>query len=76
MATPAEVVSGAMLRGWGEGESRKQQLTDEERHNTYKMYADQLAALRNKLSMVPKDSKEYQDTFSALENTVGQIKDL
>ena len=59
-----------------ERRAQKQELTDEERQNTYKMYADQLAALRTKLSMVPKDSKEYQDTFSALENTVGQIKDL
>src|SRR5271166_1738358 len=73
----------AWNQGWAEGRQRsderrahKQALSDMELTNKAQAYATQLTDLQKKISALPKDSPEYQETFKAMQDTVQGVRQL
>jgi hypothetical protein len=59
-----------------QGHARKQQLSDEDRKQKAQLLGSQLENLRTKIQSLPKDSPEYQQTFSAMQDTLKNVKEL
>lgn len=82
MATPGQFVEQAMLSGYDQGSSlkdqRKQKLSDQEFEQKANLHAQELQSNREKLASLDptKDAKEYADTQNALRQNFTDIREL